>query len=90
MRRELRARSRVAAGQVTMLEYRILGSFEVVDNDRLLALGAPRQRALLALLLLNRGQPVTTDRLIDQLWEERPRRPRRRSFRDTFLSYVGC
>lgn len=72
MRRELRARSRVAAGQVTMLEYRILGSFEVVDNDRLLALGAPRQRALLALLLLNRGQPVTTDRLIDQLWEERP------------------
>ena len=55
-----------------MLEFRILGPFEVVDQQRPVALGGPRQRALLAILLLRRGQVVSSDRLIDQLWGERP------------------
>ena len=35
-------------------------------------LGGPKQRALLAILLLCRGEAVSSDRLIDQLWGERP------------------
>ena len=53
-------------------EFRILGPFEVVEQGHALALGGPRQRAVLAMLLLQRGQVVTTDRLIDELWDERP------------------
>jgi len=53
-------------------EFRILGTLEVVDDDRPLVLGAPKQRAVLAVLLLRRGEVVSTDRLIDELWGERP------------------
>ena len=35
-------------------------------------LGGPKQRALLAILLLRRGEVVSSDRLIDQLWGEQP------------------
>jgi DNA-binding SARP family transcriptional activator/ABC-type branched-subunit amino acid transport system substrate-binding protein len=55
-----------------MVEFRILGSLDVVEHDRPLVLGSPKQRALLAVLLLHRGEVVSTDRLIDQLWGERP------------------
>jgi DNA-binding SARP family transcriptional activator len=46
-----------------MIEFRVLGSFEVVDSDGPLALGGPKQRAVLAVLLLHRGRLVSTDRL---------------------------
>jgi DNA-binding SARP family transcriptional activator/ABC-type branched-subunit amino acid transport system substrate-binding protein/DNA-binding beta-propeller fold protein YncE len=55
-----------------MIEFRILGPFEVVEGDRPLALGGPKQRAVLAILLLHRGEVVATERLIDELWGERP------------------
>ena len=55
-----------------MLAFQILGPLEVVDQERLVVLGGPKQRALLAILLLRRGEAVSTDRLIDQLWGERP------------------
>jgi YVTN family beta-propeller protein len=55
-----------------MLEFRVLGPFEVVEHGRPLALGGPRQRALLAILVLRRGEVVSADRLIDLLWGERP------------------
>jgi DNA-binding SARP family transcriptional activator len=53
-----------------VIEFRVLGSFEVVKGDRALACGSPRQRALLAVLLVHRGEPVSTERLIDELWGE--------------------
>src|ERR1035437_7798870 len=64
--------SRVALGLETVLEFRILGPFEVVEQQRPVLLGGPKQRALLAILLLRRGEAVSSDRLIDQLWGERP------------------
>ena len=54
------------------MEFRVLGSLEVIDHDGPVALGAPKQRALLAVLLLHRGEPVSSDRLIDEIWGEQP------------------
>ena len=53
-------------------EFRILGPFEVLERGRRLSLGGARQRTLLVVLLLHRGEVVSTDRLIDELWGERP------------------
>jgi DNA-binding SARP family transcriptional activator len=39
-----------------MVEFRILGPLEVVEHDRQLVLGSPKQRALLAVLLVHRGE----------------------------------
>ena len=55
-----------------MVEFRVLGSLEVVGRDGPLTLGAPKQRALLAVLLLHRGEAVSSDRLIDEIWGEQP------------------
>jgi DNA-binding SARP family transcriptional activator len=55
-----------------VVEFRILGPFEAVQDGRKLALGGRKQRALLAYLLLRRGEAVTSERLIDELWGERP------------------
>ena len=51
--------------------FRLLGEFEVLADGVPLALGGAKQRALLAILLLERGRAVSTDRLIDLLWSER-------------------
>jgi DNA-binding SARP family transcriptional activator len=55
-----------------VLEYRILGPVEVADETGPLPLGGQKQRALLALLLLNVGSVLSTDRIVDQLWGEQP------------------
>ncbi len=55
-----------------VVEYRILGPVEIADDTGSLPLGGQKQRALLALLLLNAGAVVSTDRLVDQLWGEQP------------------
>ena len=54
------------------IEFRILGPFEVSERGRPLDVGAGKQRALLAFLLLRAGEVVSTDRLIDALWEDHP------------------
>ena len=55
-----------------MMDFRILGSLEVADGSRRMALGGAKQKAVLAILLLHRGEPVTVDRLVDELWGEAP------------------
>jgi DNA-binding SARP family transcriptional activator len=55
------------------VQFRILGPLEVLEDDgRPLVLGGPKQRALLAVLLLHAGQVVSAERLIDELWGEEP------------------
>jgi DNA-binding SARP family transcriptional activator/class 3 adenylate cyclase len=54
------------------VRYGILGSLTVWDGDLELSLGGPRQRALLAVLLLRANELVPTARLVDELWGERP------------------
>src|SRR5690349_24046936 len=56
-------------------EFRLLGPLEVRCADGPLQLGGPKQRGLLALLLVDAGRTVSTDRLIDALWGEQPPRP---------------
>jgi DNA-binding SARP family transcriptional activator len=53
-----------------LLEFRILGPLEVVDNDGPLRLGGPKQRAVLAILLLNANRVVSVDRIADDLYGE--------------------
>jgi predicted ATPase/DNA-binding SARP family transcriptional activator len=61
-------------GRSASIEFRILGSVEVVGDEGSLALGAPKQRALLAVLLLNANTVVSRDRLVDVLWGVEPPR----------------
>ena len=56
------------------LEFRILGPLEVSDETGHVALGGPKQRGLLAILVLEAGRVVPTDRLVDLLWgDEAPK-----------------
>jgi DNA-binding SARP family transcriptional activator/WD40 repeat protein len=50
------------------VEFLILGPLEVRSNGDHLALGGPKPRALLGLLLLQAGRVVSRDRLIEELW----------------------
>jgi DNA-binding SARP family transcriptional activator len=55
------------------MDFRILGPLEVLDESRRrVALGGDKQRVLLGLLLVNAGETLNTDRLIEELWGERP------------------
>ncbi len=57
------------------MQYRILGPLEVVDDSGSpAALGPPKQRALLALLVLRVGEVVPADRIVELLWAGRPPR----------------
>jgi predicted ATPase/class 3 adenylate cyclase len=54
------------------VEYRILGPLEVTDGENEISLGAPKQRTLVGVLLLHANEVVSSARLIDELWGERP------------------
>jgi DNA-binding SARP family transcriptional activator len=57
-----------------VLEFRILGPLEVAADGEPLQLSGQKQRALLALLLLDVNRVVSTDRIVDALWGEEPPR----------------
>src|SRR5947207_8915789 len=54
------------------MDFRLLGPLELVRDDGPLPLGGPKPRALLALLLLHANETLPRERLIDELWGERP------------------
>jgi len=53
---------------VEVMEVRLFGELEALDGGMPVPVRGAKQRALLALLALQRGQPVSADRLIDMLW----------------------
>ncbi|WP_436531524.1 BTAD domain-containing putative transcriptional regulator [Actinoplanes sp. HUAS TT8] len=55
-----------------MLNVRVLGSIEADIDGRPVDLGRPRQRALLGILVVARGEAVSTDRLVEELWRGKP------------------
>ena len=54
------------------MRFRVLGPMRVWDGNEWAAIRAAQQRTVLALLLIESGRPVTSDRLIDEIWEGRP------------------
>jgi predicted ATPase/DNA-binding SARP family transcriptional activator len=57
-----------SGGQSLVVEFGILGPVQVVRDGRVLGLGGPRRRAVLALLLVAGGRVVPAERLADELW----------------------
>jgi DNA-binding SARP family transcriptional activator len=55
-------------GQGVAMEFRILGSFEIVGTAGVLDLRGAKRRGLLACLVVHAGQPASTDRLVEELW----------------------
>ena len=55
------------------MDLRLLGPVEAYAGGIPLALGAPRQRAVLATLLLKSNKPVSTEQLVQAVWDDPPR-----------------
>lgn len=51
-------------------QFLLLGPFQMTVDDAPVALGTPKQRAVLAALVLHRNRAVATDALIDAVWGE--------------------
>jgi DNA-binding SARP family transcriptional activator len=66
------------------MQFRLLGPLEVWDGDERIDLGGAKQRALLALLLLNANRTVRRTQVIDWLWDVAPPR----TAGDLVLEYV--
>ena len=54
------------------MRFRILGPLQVEDADGPVAVGGPKPRTLLAVLLVARGEVVPADRLVAALWGDDP------------------
>ncbi|MEV4625501.1 BTAD domain-containing putative transcriptional regulator [Micromonospora sp. NPDC049523] len=68
------------------MEFRLLGPFEARHDGQAVEVGSRRQeRCILAVLLLDVGRLVSTDRLIDLLWNGRPPE----SLRSAVHTYIG-
>ena len=52
------------------MEFRILGSFEVIGSAGRIDVRGAERRGLLAYLVVHRGQPISIDRLVEELWGE--------------------
>jgi YVTN family beta-propeller protein len=61
-----------AAGQTESAEFGILGPLQVSRAGCAVPLGGPRQRAVLALLLLEANRVVSMDRLAEDVWGGHP------------------
>jgi DNA-binding SARP family transcriptional activator/WD40 repeat protein len=54
------------------MEFRMLGALEAQRDGLPISLAGPKQRSVLAMLLLDANRVVSTDRLVDGLWGEDP------------------
>jgi WD40 repeat protein/serine/threonine protein kinase len=82
-RSNLPRRTREAYGPP--MEFRVLGPLEVAAQDGPIALGGPKQRAVLANLIIRANQLVPADALIDLVWEDEPPE----SARNVLQTYVS-
>ena len=57
------------AAKSMVVTFQLLGPIDARQNGRSLPLSGPRRRALLARLLLARGQVVSVDQLLDDVWD---------------------
>jgi DNA-binding SARP family transcriptional activator len=52
--------------------FRLLGALDAEVNGRTIDLGHVRQRAVLAVLLVDANRPVAPEQLVDRIWGEQP------------------
>jgi predicted ATPase/DNA-binding SARP family transcriptional activator len=71
MNAQRNAQQAPAAG-LGRVDFRLLGPLEALVEEEPVALGPPKQRALLAQLLLSANEAVPVERLVDALWPEEP------------------
>ena len=50
----------------------VLGPLQLNTSGTPVPLGAPKQRAVLAMLVINRNRPVSVESLIDAVWDQNP------------------
>ena len=55
-----------------MVQFRLLGPLEAQDGERRVELGRPKQRVVLAVLLVHANEVVSLDRLVEELWGAEP------------------
>jgi len=67
------------------VQFGVLGPLEMSINGTAVPLGTPKQRAVLAMLLINRNRPVSVDALTGAAWEQGPPA----GARATLSSYVS-
>ena len=67
------------------MEFRILGSLSVLRSEKPVPLGGPKQRLVLALLVLEANRVISADRLIDRVWGDNPPE----AARGTLQAYVS-
>lgn len=73
------------AGYTSAVHFQLLGPLAVSEDDGPIAIGGPKQRLVLAHLLLSANQIVSSDHLIDALWGEDPPQ----TARGTLQSYIS-
>src|SRR5690606_32334312 len=66
------AENRLVVMSADTPEIRVLGPLEVRGAGASVALGGPKQRAVLALLVARLGRVVATDEIIDGIWGDEP------------------
>ena len=54
------------------MEFRVLGVIEALEDGLPVSLGGPKQRSVLAMLVLDANRVVSTDHLVDGLWGDDP------------------
>ena len=57
---------------VKRLEFGVLGPLQCSVGGAPMPLGTPKQRAVLAVLVMNRNRPVSADSLVNAAWEQHP------------------
>lgn len=62
----------IGTGAAPEVELQLLGPLQLVSQGQPQGLGGPRQRAISALLLIDRNRVVPIDALVDAVWGEQP------------------
>jgi DNA-binding SARP family transcriptional activator len=57
---------------MTALGFGVLGPLQMLSNSTLVPLGPAKQRAVMAVLVINRNRPVSVDALVDAVWDDSP------------------
>ena len=65
--------------------FSVLGPLEVAEGSASVTLGGPRQRSVLALLLLEPGRAVDADRMVTEIWGDEPPD----GARDSLYTYIS-